>query len=94
LLFLVNISPGILVTIAAWKLIDFDKDDSSLLARFDWYGLISMATFLGALEYVLEEGPRNDWMEDNLIRTLTIVMIVGGVVFFGAHVHQKNRLWI
>ena len=24
----------------------------------------SMAAFLGALEYVLEEGPRNDWFDD------------------------------
>ena len=26
-----------------------------------------MAGFLGALEYVLEEGPRNDWFDDDAI---------------------------
>lgn len=81
-LFIVNILPGILVSIAAWKLIDFDQGDSSLLSRFDWTGLFSMAVFLGSLEYVLEEGPRNDWMEDNFIRFFTIVMVAGAFVFF------------
>ena len=62
-LFLVNIPPGIIVTIAAWMLIDFDKPDWSLLPRFDWTGLAAMAGFLGALEYALEEGPSKDWLE-------------------------------
>ena len=62
-LFLVNIPPGIMVTLAAWYLIDFDKPDFSLLPRFDWTGLIAMAGFLGALEYALEEGPSKNWFE-------------------------------
>lgn len=60
-LFLVNVVPGIGVTIAAWTLIDFDKPDHSLIKRFDWLGLAAMAAFLGSLEYVLEEGTRLDW---------------------------------
>src|SRR6266852_6246601 len=50
-LFLVNIIPGIIVSTACFFLIDFDKPDYSLLKRFDWIGLASMAGFLGALEY-------------------------------------------
>ena len=56
-----------MVTIAALTLIDFDKPDFSLFERFDWIGLIFMALFLGALEYVLEDGPRYDWFEDPTI---------------------------
>ncbi|MHC5305647.1 DHA2 family efflux MFS transporter permease subunit [Bartonella sp. LJL80] len=81
-LFLVNVPFGIIVAIAAWKLIDFDKGDSSLFEKFDWWGLIGMATFLGSLEYVLEEGPRNDWMEDELIRSFSVVMVVAALLFF------------
>ena len=41
-LFLVNIPPGIMVTLAAWLLIDFDKPRSSACStRFDWTGLIA-----------------------------------------------------
>ncbi|RCL03917.1 MAG: MSF transporter [Candidatus Tokpelaia sp. JSC189] len=81
-LFLVNLPLGIIVTIAAWKLIDFDKGDPSLITKFDWYGLISMASFLGSLEYILEEGPKNEWMKDDLIRFFMVIMLVGAVVFF------------
>lgn len=81
-LFLVNVGPGILVAIAAWNLIDFDKGDKSLLAKFDWWGLAGMAAFLGSLEYVLEEGPRNDWFQDSHIVIMTIVLVAGALMFF------------
>src|SRR5690606_36836758 len=81
-LFLDNVGPGILVTIAAWYLIDFDEGDSSLLNKLDWWGLIGMAAFLGSMEYVLEEGPRNDWRQDEAILVLSIVMTVGGILSF------------
>ncbi|GLU25918.1 MULTISPECIES: DHA2 family efflux MFS transporter permease subunit [Brucella/Ochrobactrum group] len=81
-LFLVNVGPGILVTIAAWNLIDFDEGDSSLLSKFDWWGLAGMAAFLGSMEYVLEEGPRNDWLQDEAIFILSGVMVIGGILFF------------
>ncbi|KAA6404548.1 DHA2 family efflux MFS transporter permease subunit [Candidatus Tokpelaia sp.] len=81
-LFLVNIPPGIIVTLIAWNFIDFDKANPALLRRFDWLGLIAMAAFLGSMEYVLEEGPRYDWLQDNLIYTFFIIMLIGGFFFF------------
>ena len=81
-LFFINIGPGIVVTIAAWTLIDFDKADYSLLDDFDWTGLISMAGFLGALEYVLEEGPRKDWFDDGAIAVMSIASAASAAVFF------------
>ena len=41
-----------------------------------------MAGFLGALEYVLEEGPRYDWFDDNTIALLGVVSAVSAVIFF------------
>jgi MFS transporter, DHA2 family, multidrug resistance protein len=81
-LFLVNIPPGIMVTVAAWMLIDFDKPDWSLLPRFDWTGLIAMAAFLGALEYALEEGPSKDWLESEPVSAAIVVSVVGAALFF------------
>nr|WP_245419698.1 DHA2 family efflux MFS transporter permease subunit [Phyllobacterium salinisoli] len=81
-LFLVNVFPGILVAIAAWNLIDFDEGDSSLMSKFDWWGLAGMAAFLGSLEYVLEEGPRNDWLQDDTILIFSIILAVGAIIFF------------
>ena len=81
-LFLVNIIPGIIVTILTWSLIDFDKPETSLWKRFDWWGLLSMGVFLGSLEYVLEEGNNNDWFNDENIVIAAIAMTIGAVVFF------------
>ena len=81
-LFLVNVIPGILVTLSAWFLIDFDKPNMSLFKTFDWWGLAGMAGMLGGLEYVLEEGPAKDWFQDERIVTCGMIALVGGVVFF------------
>jgi DHA2 family multidrug resistance protein len=81
-LFFINILPGIMVTIAAITLIDFDKPDLSLFDRFDWVGLIFMALFLGALEYVLEDGPRYDWFEDQTIAMAAAISASSAVIFF------------
>ncbi len=81
-LFFINIVPGIAVTIAAITLIDFDRPNFSLFERFDWIGLIFMALFLGALEYVLEDGPRYDWFEDSTIAFAAVVSATSAVIFF------------
>jgi MFS transporter, DHA2 family, multidrug resistance protein len=81
-LFLVNVIPGIIVSIACWVLIDFDEPDLSLLKRFDWFGLAGMAAFLGALEYALEEGPSKDWFESAPVTTAIGISAVGAILFF------------
>jgi MFS transporter, DHA2 family, multidrug resistance protein len=81
-LFFINVIPGIAVTAAALALIDFDKPDYSLLDHFDWWGLIAMAGFLGAFEYVLEEGPRNDWLQDDAITYAAIFSALSAAAFF------------
>jgi len=81
-LFFINILPGIGVTIAALTLIDFDKPDYKLFDHFDWIGLLAMAGFLGALEYVLEEGPRNDWFADGSIVLFAWVSALSAILFF------------
>ncbi len=81
-LFLVNIIPGIGVTLISWFLIDFDEPDLKILKGFDWTGLISMAVFLGALEYVLEEGPSKNWFEESSIVYATFASLLGAAIFF------------
>ncbi|HKC33866.1 MAG TPA: MFS transporter, partial [Xanthobacteraceae bacterium] len=72
----------IAVTIATLWLVDFDKPDLKLLENFDWWGLLFMAGFLGALEYVLEEGPRNDWLQDDTIALLAAISAASALGFF------------
>ncbi len=81
-LFLINVVPGILVTVAVLVFVDFDEPDLSLLRRIDWTGLITLAACLGSLEYVLEEGAGNDWFNDQTIVSFSVVAVVSGVAFF------------
>ena len=81
-LFLINIVPGIFVTISTWMLVDFDKPNHGLLKSFDWAGLIFMAGFLGCLEYVLEEGPNHDWLQDEAVFTCAFICVGSGLLFF------------
>jgi DHA2 family multidrug resistance protein len=81
-LFLINLLPGALVATGVFALIDVDRPDRSLLKGFDFTGLLSMALFLGSLEYVLEEGPRDDWFQDDLIFALAVVSLAGAALFF------------
>jgi DHA2 family multidrug resistance protein len=81
-LFYINVVPGIVVAIATYMLVDFDEPDLALLEHFDWWGLVSMAGFLGALEYVLEEGPRNEWFDDSTITLVALVSALSAIVFF------------
>ncbi len=91
-LFFINVVPGIAVTVAAFVLIDFDEPDWSLVRNFDWVGLRSMAGFLGALEYVLEEGPRNDWFGDETVLLLAWVSGISAVVFFARVLTAKQPI--
>ena len=81
-LFLINIVPGVFVTIATWVLVDFDKPNLSLLDNFDWAGLVFMGGFLGCFEYVLEEGPNHDWLQDRAVLLCAVIGVACGVLFF------------
>jgi DHA2 family multidrug resistance protein len=81
-LFFVNVVPGIGITLGVLALVDFDEPHLELLDHFDWWGLGFMGGFLGTLEYVLEEGPRNDWFSDTSILICAVVCVLSGVAFF------------
>jgi MFS transporter, DHA2 family, multidrug resistance protein len=81
-LFFINIVPGIGITVGVLALVDFDQPDLKLLDRFDWWGLIFMAGFLGSLEYVLEEGPQYEWLQDTSVAVFATVCAISATAFF------------
>src|ERR1700682_4959906 len=81
-LFFINIVPGIGITIGVLVLVDFDQPNFELLDRFDWWGLIAMAGFLGSLEYVLEEGPQYEWLQDTSVAVCATVCAISAIAFF------------
>jgi MFS transporter, DHA2 family, multidrug resistance protein len=81
-LFFINVVPGIGIIIGVLALVDFDEPDFELLDHFDWFGLIAMAGFLGSLEYVLEEGPQYEWLQDTSVAICATVCGVSAIAFF------------
>ena len=80
-IFYVNIIPGAVVTVLALILIRVDRPNLSMLKKIDYAHLASMAIFLGGMEYVLEEGPKNDWFNDPKIMTAAWVAFVAFLLF-------------
>ncbi len=80
-IFYINIVPGALVTVLSLVLIRVDRPNLKMLRQIDYAHLASMAIFLGCLEYVLEEGPKNDWFGDPKILTAAWVSGVAFVLF-------------
>src|SRR5258705_13247392 len=81
-LFFINIVPGVAITVGVLALVDFDQPNFKLLDRLDWWGLITMAGFLGTLEYVLEEGPQYEWLQDTSVATCAAICVVSAIFFF------------
>lgn len=82
LLFLINVIPGFLVCFLVWRFLDLDKPEWGLLQKIDFVGIGLIAICLGCMQFVLEEGARDQWFEDNLILALTVVATLSGAVMF------------
>src|SRR4029077_3426517 len=81
-LFFLNLIPGIIITIGVLALVDFDEPHFELLDHFDWWGLLFMAGFLGSLEYVLEEGPQYEWLQDTSVAVCAAIGTISAIAFF------------
>src|SRR5438270_5576346 len=81
-LFFINIVPGIAITVGVLALVDFDSPNFALLEQFDWWGLIFMGGFLGSLEYVLEDGPQYEWLQDTSVAVCAAICGVSAIAFF------------
>jgi DHA2 family multidrug resistance protein len=80
-LFYINLIPGAVVTLLVPLLVDIDTPDWSLLKGADYPGIALLAVGLGSLQYVLEEGARWNWFDDETIRTYSVVAVVAGGLF-------------
>jgi len=89
-LFFINLAPGLFVAVLVPLLVRIDKADFSLLRGADYPGMLLMAVALGCLEYTLEEGPRWNWFEDNVIFTTGWISVVSGIAFIWRSLAYKN----
>lgn len=81
-LFFINIAPGLMVALPLIALGRYEKAEPRLLRKIDWLHAASLAAFLGGLQFVLQEGPGRQWLEDRSVAAMAWVALIAGVVFF------------
>ena len=91
-LFFINVFPGAIVLFLVGRYAHFDKGDPSLSKGFDWLGLALMAAFLMSLQFVLEEGAKEDWFADDMILLLSVVAAVCGPAFVWRSLSYRNPI--
>ncbi|NUO64310.1 MAG: DHA2 family efflux MFS transporter permease subunit [Gemmatimonadaceae bacterium] len=77
-IFYINIPVGIVaaVMIAAYV---HDPEGQRKPASIDYQGIALLAVSVGAIQYVLEHGQREDWFDSRFITTLVVIGVVGMV---------------
>lgn len=89
-LFYVNLLPGLAITALVPVLVRIDKPDLSLLRGADYLGIVLMAIGLGTLEYVLEEGTRWNWFDDDVIRACAWIAALALLAFAVRSLTYRN----
>jgi DHA2 family multidrug resistance protein len=91
-MFLINVIPGIFVSVVMLLYADFDKPNYSLLNNFDFVGISTMTFVLGALQYILEEGTKKSWFEDTTICILSVLVVSGFIFLIFWELAHKNPI--
>ncbi len=88
--FYLNIVPGLLLIAVVLYAIDAQPTQLELLKDGDWWGILSMAIGLGALEVVLEQGQEYDWFGSKAIQQLTVVAVIFIALFIWIELTRKQ----
>jgi DHA2 family multidrug resistance protein len=78
-IFLINIAPGLAVTVLVAAYVRADPPDRTALRCLDLFGLASFASSLALLELLLNEGPDHHWQGNFIVVTLTACILSGAL---------------
>ncbi|HKJ46232.1 MAG TPA: DHA2 family efflux MFS transporter permease subunit [Balneolales bacterium] len=79
-IFYVNLPVGMIALFLAVMNIR-EPQDQRQPGRVDWWGLFWLIVGFGALQIVLERGERDNWFQSNFILILSLVAVVGILIF-------------
>ena len=88
--FLINVPIGIMATFFVVTFLH-DTEAPSKAGRVDWPGIGLLAVGLGAMQYVLEEGERNDWFQSSFITDLAVLSVVCLVALVWWQLSRRNK---
>ena len=90
--FLINGPVGLATIALIAILLPADKPGQAQAARFDVIGFLLVATFLGALEIVLDRGLEDDWFGSNFIITFTVICAVAFVLMIPWEMTRRDPM--
>lgn len=92
-LFLINLVPGIFITLGVWLLVRLpDVPDHRLLKRIDIPGLIALSLLCGGLVFVLEDGARRQWFQDEAVRNMSAVVGIAAFLLWWRIKHAAEPI--
>ena len=91
-IFYVNLVPGVVMIGMLWFSLDAKPMRLSLLREGDWFGIVTMAVGLAALQTVLEEGNKDDWFGSPFIVRLSVIAAVALALFLMIELTGKKPL--
>ena len=80
-IFFVNVVPTAVMVAILYVTLERQPLQLKLLREGDWFGIVTMAVGLAALQAVLEEGNKNDWFGSPFIVNLAAVAVVSLSLF-------------
>ena len=90
--FLINGPVGLATIALIAILLPADKPNPTKQARFDVIGFLLVATFLGALEVVLDRGLEDDWFGSSFIVTFTAICAVAFVLMIPWELSRRDPM--
>src|ERR1700689_2588983 len=90
--FLINGPVGLATIALIAILLPADKPGQARSVRFDVIGFLLVATFLGALEGVLDRGLEDDWFGSSFIITFTVICALAFVLMIPWELSRRDPM--
>jgi MFS transporter, DHA2 family, multidrug resistance protein len=90
-IFYINLPIGIIATLLTLAFVRSPKySEKSAAKDVDWLGIILLAVSVGSLQYVLEKGHDEDWLNSNIIIGFTLAAVFGTFFFIWRELTFRN----
>ena len=92
LIFYINLLPGLVMLAMLRYALDDEPMRLDLLKQADWAGIATLSIGLASLEFVLEEGNRNNWFESHEIVFMAAAATISLISFVWLQLTRENPL--
>lgn len=85
--FFINLPVGLLALSLAGR---YMEETRLKYREMDWAGFCAMFMAVGGLQYILDKGNEEDWLDSSLIR-LALLVSTAGLIWLALHIKRKKK---